>query len=153
MARQILVVLTAVVLLSSILQADEPKKKVSDFTLEDCKGEKHSLTDYSASKAIVLMFIATQCPVSNGYNSRMADLYHDYKDKGVAFLGINSNKAESIDDIRFSGDPERILRAIAIEPAQRSIDVFRLKAREHLIHAHSERFQARWVNIHIDLSL
>jgi peroxiredoxin len=100
MARKILVILTAVVLLSSILQADEPKKKVSDFTLEDYKGDKHSLTDYSASKAIVLMFIATQCPVSNGYNERMVELYKDYGSKGVTFIGINSNKQESVEEVR-----------------------------------------------------
>jgi peroxiredoxin len=81
------------------MSADEPKK-IENFTLEDVNGAKHALTDYTAYKAIVLMFISTQCPVSNGYNTRMAALYNDYKDNGVVFLGINSNKAESIDEIR-----------------------------------------------------
>jgi peroxiredoxin len=100
MARQILVIFTAVVLLSSILRADEPKKTVSDFTLEDYKGEKHSLTDYSSSKAIVLMFIATRCPISNSYNERMVELYKDYASKGVTFIGINSNKQENVEEVR-----------------------------------------------------
>jgi peroxiredoxin len=100
MARKILVVLTAVVLLSSILRADEPKKKVSDFTLDDYKGEKHSLIDYKSSKVIVLMFIATQCPVSNSYNTRMVELYKDYASKGVTFIGINSNKQENVEEVR-----------------------------------------------------
>jgi peroxiredoxin len=100
MSRQSLVVLTAVVLLSSILHADEPKKTVSDFTLEDYTGAKHSLTDYKSSKATVLMFIATQCPVSNSYNGRMVELYKDYASKGVAFIGINSNKQENVEEVR-----------------------------------------------------
>jgi peroxiredoxin len=100
MARQILALLTAIVLLSSILQAEEPKKKVNDFTLEDYKGEKHSLTDYKSSKAIVLMFIATQCPISNSYNERMVELYKDYASKGVTFIGINSNKQENVEEVR-----------------------------------------------------
>ncbi len=45
--------------------ASDPKKKVENFTLEDYNGVKHSLSEYKDSKAIVLMFIATQCPVSN----------------------------------------------------------------------------------------
>lgn len=100
MAKQLFIVLTAVVLISSVLKADDAKKKVSDFTLEDYNGAKHSLTDYKSCKVIVLMFIATQCPVSNGYNGRMVELYKDYSPKGVAFIGINSNKQESVEDVR-----------------------------------------------------
>ena len=46
------------------------------------------------------MFIATECPVSNDYNSRMEKIFNDYKGKGIAFLGINSNKAESVNRIK-----------------------------------------------------
>ena len=73
---------------------------VENFSLKDVNGKTHSLTDYSKSKAIVVMFIATQCPVSNDYNSRMAKLYESYKDKNITFLGINSNKAESVNEIK-----------------------------------------------------
>jgi len=78
-----------------LLNAEDKLKKVENFTLEDVNGAKHSLTDYSKQKAIVLMFIATECPVSNAYNTRMTDLHKDYKDIGIVFLGINSNKQET----------------------------------------------------------
>jgi peroxiredoxin len=73
--------------------------KVENFTLKDYQGQTHSLADYVDSKAVVIMFIATQCPVSNDYNSRMVDLYKAYNDKNVTFLGINSNKQESVKEI------------------------------------------------------
>jgi peroxiredoxin len=79
--------------------ADDPKK-VDNFTLEDASGVKHALSDYTSNKAIVLMFIATRCPVSNSYNERMAALDKDYREKGVVFLGINANKEESSEEIR-----------------------------------------------------
>lgn len=85
---------------SVLLWAGESQKKVSDFSLEDYNGVKHSLSDYKSSKAIVVMFIATQCPVSNNYNTRMADLHKDYASKGVSFVGINSNKQESADEVK-----------------------------------------------------
>jgi peroxiredoxin len=75
-------------------------KKIENFTLKDYNGKEHSLSDYKDSKAIVVIFVATECPVSNAYNSRMADLYENYKEKGVAFIGINSNKQESVPDIK-----------------------------------------------------
>ncbi|NUM70368.1 MAG: thioredoxin family protein [Ignavibacteriaceae bacterium] len=80
-------------------QNDDPKK-VENFSLPDINGKTHSLSEYSGSKAIVLMFISTECPVSNAYNDRMVQLTKDYKDKGITFIGINSNKAESVADIK-----------------------------------------------------
>ncbi len=75
-------------------------EKFENFTLKDYKGKEHSLSDYKNSKAIVLIFVATECPVSNAYNERMEKIYLDYKEKGVQLLGINSNKSESVSDIR-----------------------------------------------------
>lgn len=45
------------------------------------------------------MFIATQCPISNDYNQRMAALDRDYSAKGVRFIGINANRQESIPEV------------------------------------------------------
>ena len=71
--------------------------KIENFTLPDYNGKEHSLSDYKNSKATVIIFVATECPVSNDYNSRMEELYKNYSKKDVAFLGINSNKAESVE--------------------------------------------------------
>jgi len=92
--------LIAVALVLGFTLRDEPLQKVDNFTLQDYNGVKHSLTDYKSSKAVVLMFIATQCPVSNSYNDRMNALYKDYADRGIAFVGINSNKQESVEEVK-----------------------------------------------------
>ncbi len=73
--------------------------KAENFSLQDYNGKAHALADYQESKAIVLMFIATQCPVSNAYNTRMVEVSEDYRDKNIAFIGINSNKQESVKEI------------------------------------------------------
>lgn len=70
-------------------------EKVENFTLNNYDGNKYSLSDFKDSKAIVLIFISTQCPVSNAYNSRMVELNKKFKEKGVTFIGINSNKEET----------------------------------------------------------
>ncbi|GAB4372337.1 MAG: hypothetical protein Kow0042_15600 [Calditrichia bacterium] len=80
--------------------AEDGVKQFENFTLQDYNGKPHSLADFKDSKAIVIMFIATQCPVSNAYNERMVKLYEDYHAAGVAFVGINSNKQESVEEIR-----------------------------------------------------
>lgn len=72
----------------------------NDFTLKDYNGKEYSLSDFKDSKAIVVMFIATQCPISNDYNERMVKLYQDYSPQNIAFVGINPNKQEDIEEIK-----------------------------------------------------
>jgi len=78
----------------------EAPAKAENFTLPDYNGVKHSLTDYKDAKVVVIMFIATQCPVSNAYNMRMVSLYNDYKSKNIVFVGVNANKQEDVDEIK-----------------------------------------------------
>jgi peroxiredoxin len=100
MNRSILVSLTLIVLSIITLAFQSGPEKFDNFTLKDYQGKEHSLSDYKSSKAIVIIFVATECPVSNAYNERMEKIYQDYNDKGISFFGINSNKAESVADIR-----------------------------------------------------
>ena len=101
MTSQVFITIFAVCILFIGAMANQPSAdKIQNFTLPDYNGKMHSLTDYKDSKAIVIIFVATECPVSNAYNSRMENLYKEYNSKGVAFLGINSNKAESAERIK-----------------------------------------------------
>jgi peroxiredoxin len=66
-----------------------------DFKLTTLDGKAFSLASAAkAQKAVVLMWISTQCPYSNAYNAQMKDLANAYASKGVLFVGINSNKTE-----------------------------------------------------------
>jgi peroxiredoxin len=113
-----------IVLSSFLLASDGDLKVYKNFTLSDYNGKEYLLYNFKESKAIVIMFIATQCPVSNAYNKRMAKLYADYKDKGVTFLGINSNKQEDIGEIKEHAE-ENGLDFIILKDVQNKIaDVF-----------------------------
>jgi peroxiredoxin len=89
----------ALLIVFSISYAGDPKI-VEDFSLKNYDGKSYTLSDSKDAKAIVIMFISTQCPVSNAYNERMVKLYDDYASKGVVFLGINANKAEDSEDCK-----------------------------------------------------
>jgi peroxiredoxin len=69
---------------------------VPDFGLPDAAtGKRTALTTLQAGKkATVLIFVSTQCPVSNAYNERMAQLAAQYGPRGVAFAAINANAPE-----------------------------------------------------------
>ncbi len=71
-----------------------------DFALPDADGKAHTLASLKGAKGTVLIFIATRCPVSNGYNERMAKLAADYKARGVNVVGINSNSTEPAAEVK-----------------------------------------------------
>lgn len=74
-------------------------EKLAPFTLKDHEGRPVDTRSFEGRKAIVFLFMATQCPVSNAYNTRIAALARDYAEKGVALLGINSNRQEDVAEI------------------------------------------------------
>ncbi|HSE64357.1 MAG TPA: thioredoxin family protein [Thermoanaerobaculia bacterium] len=66
-----------------------------DFQLTTIDGKPFTLSSAAKDhKAVVLMWISTQCPYSNAYNAQMKDLANAFASKGVLFVGINSNKTE-----------------------------------------------------------
>ena len=95
----------AVLLSARPLVADIPAppiigSTIADFTLPDAGGAPHTLASLHGSKGTVLIFIATQCPVSNGYNERMEKLAQDFKARGINVIGINANSTESAADVK-----------------------------------------------------
>jgi peroxiredoxin len=102
--------LVALVVLSAASLAAPPARAADlkigapapDFTLPAASdGKAIALKDLLAkSKAVAVVFIATKCPVSNAYNTRMAALGKEYAAKGVFLVGINSNKTEPAAEVK-----------------------------------------------------
>lgn len=86
--------------IGACIKSKQKPAAIENFTLKDYNGKNHSLSDYEDSVAMVILFIATECPVSNAYNERMENIFNEYGPKGFAFLGINSNKAEFVNRIK-----------------------------------------------------
>jgi len=69
--------------------------KVADFSLQDFRGKSHALADAKDAKLIVVAFLGVECPLSKLYGPRLAQLSKDYADKGVVFLGVDSNRQDA----------------------------------------------------------
>ena len=54
-----------------------------------------ALKDFAGQKAVVVVFIGTECPVSNAYMVRLGELHKQYAAKGVAFVAVNANCHET----------------------------------------------------------
>jgi peroxiredoxin len=89
-------------LLVSSISAAEPAKvglAVDGFSLKDMHGKAISLADYKDKKAVVVVFLGTQCPVNNAFLPVLVELQQKYGSKGVQVLGINSNRHDSAEAV------------------------------------------------------
>ena len=84
---------------------------VANFALSDVKGKQVGFLDLRGDLTLVV-FIATQCPVSNAYNGRMKELYNDYAPKGVKFVVINSNASEPASEVEAHSAKNRFQFAV-----------------------------------------
>ncbi len=76
-------------------------EQVKDWSLKDTEDKLHSFEKLcEEKKAILLIFLATQCPVVDDYVVRINTLYNVYKEKAVQIVGIHSNKHEKIEEIK-----------------------------------------------------
>jgi peroxiredoxin/mono/diheme cytochrome c family protein len=71
-------------------------KQIESFSLRDYRGNPHELSDYADSKLVVVAFLGTECPLAKLYAPRLTALSKEYADQGVTFLGVNSNRQDSI---------------------------------------------------------
>ena len=70
-----------------------------DFTLEDLNGTTHSLSDFEG-KVLFLNFWATWCPPCRAEIPDFIEVYDEYKDMGLAILGISVDNisAQKVND-------------------------------------------------------
>ncbi len=95
---------------------------IEDFTLPDVDNKERSLKSLAGKNGTVLLFIAVQCPVSNAYNERMAKLAEDYKAKGIAVIGINSNVAEDAAAVKAHAAEHKLSFPILKDPGNKIAD-------------------------------
>jgi peroxiredoxin len=91
------VALATVALALAAPQAIQIGQKADNFSLKDPAGIEHGL--FERPPATVVLFVATQCPVSNAYNERMAKLALKWAPQGVRFLAVNANSTESAAEV------------------------------------------------------
>src|SRR5687768_12288956 len=89
-------------LMTSAIVAEEPVpigRQVADFQLDDYLGTQHSLAEFKDKQAVVVVFLGVECPLAKLYGPRLAELAAAYKEHGVAFVGIDSNRQDTLAEL------------------------------------------------------
>lgn len=74
-------------------------KVTNTNSLRDVRGNRRSLQDYKNQKAIVLVFLGTDCPVSNLYVPSLIEMEKKFRGKQVQFLGVYANENNDLDQV------------------------------------------------------
>lgn len=79
-----------------------------DFSLPATDGQTYSLEDFSDAPILVVAFTCNHCPYVINSEARVMDFTNDYKDRGVAYVAINSNSVNTYADDSFEHMKERV---------------------------------------------
>ena len=108
----------------SVSAAVPDGKSVAGFTLEDVRGQPHSLDDLADKQLVVIAFLGTECPLAKLYGTRLARLHEAYGPQGVAFVAINSNVHDSLAEIAAYARTHGIEFPVLKDPGNRVADQF-----------------------------
>ncbi len=82
--------------------------KAPNFKLPATDGKTYSLHDFDSAKVLVIFFTCNHCPYVIGSDELTRKIVEKYKARGVVFVGINSNSAETYPEDSFEGMVKRM---------------------------------------------
>ena len=71
-----------------------------EFAFFDTNGQKHTRSEWSDKRAVVLLFLETDCPLSNGYVPELDRTAGDYTSRNVVFYAVQGDATVAIDEVR-----------------------------------------------------
>src|SRR5947209_454870 len=89
-----------------------------DFSLKDTTGKSHSAAEWRSAKSVALLFIATECPVSNGYAPEINRIFADYSAKGVVVYAVHSDPDVTQADAQRHAESYGYRFTVLLDPAQ-----------------------------------
>lgn len=76
------------------------------------------------SKAVVVLFLGTECPINNAFLPVLAGLHKEYAPKGVRFLGVNSNRQDTPARVAEHARKQAVPFPVLKDPGNKVADLF-----------------------------
>ena len=94
------------------------------FHLADSDGKTFELNTETATDYTVVCFLGTECPLARLYGPRLSKMAADFADDSVQFVGINSNRQDSMADIHAYRNKYKVTFPILRDPGNKVADRF-----------------------------
>src|SRR5437660_8251675 len=94
----------ALLWLGPTILAQEPSQaklgeKMPNLTFKDEKGKTHRLYELENRKAIAIVFLSFECPVSKSYSEPLSEIAKEFEKFGVTVWGLTTNDDDSAADV------------------------------------------------------
>jgi len=86
----------------------QPGQKAIDFRLPATDGREYSLSDFNDHPFLVIFFTCNHCPYVTGSDEVTRATAEKFREKGVAFIGINSNSEHTYEEDSFPNMVKRM---------------------------------------------
>jgi thiol-disulfide isomerase/thioredoxin len=87
-------------LMGLLLLASGAYAQPPGFSFTDTEGHNHSNSEWSGKRAVVLLFVSTDCPLSNALVPELNRIEQSYGPKGIAFYAVQGDATVAADTVR-----------------------------------------------------
>lgn len=114
-----------------------------NFRLPTLNGEVVVIEEDAAVSATVVCFLGAECPLVKLYSPRLSAMASEYSDRGVRFVGVNSNRQDTREDIQLFLSEHHLSFPLVLDDknviadrygAQRTPEVFVLNQRLQIVY-------------------
>ncbi|HET6424753.1 MAG TPA: redoxin domain-containing protein, partial [Planctomycetaceae bacterium] len=99
-------------------------QSVDGFRLNDADGKTIEVAVGSKPQFTVVCFLGAECPLARLYAPRLNQLAETFKNRGVRFVGVDSNVQDSQDDVSAFAREYKIAFPLLKDPDNRVADQF-----------------------------
>ena len=138
-------ILTVTLVCESAVNADESFARNTgqteaalkhSFSLKTLEGELVSVgfspdsnayskpSEFKNPKVTVVCFLGTECPLVMLYSLRLSQMANEFRDRQVRFVGINSNRQDTEEDIRHYLEQHQLTFPLLRDPANKVADAY-----------------------------
>jgi thiol-disulfide isomerase/thioredoxin len=82
------------------MAAARPSGEWQKMSLADSEGKMHTSAEWAGKRAVVLLFVTTDCPLSNGYVPEFNRLERAFGQQGVIFYAVQGDATIAAEDVR-----------------------------------------------------
>ena len=108
--------ITATPTIAQCSDVTSPPSQVHEkLEFADLDGKSHSLKASASHRALVLIFVTTDCPIANSYQPSLARLYKEFQPKGFEFVLIHEGPNQSPKELKVHSEEYAVPFSIAMD--------------------------------------
>jgi peroxiredoxin len=87
-----------------------------ELSFSDVDGKQFSLKAPADHRALVLIFVTTDCPIANSYQPKLAKLYTEFWKQGFEFLLIHEGPSQSPEKLKKHSQEYSVPFSVVMDP-------------------------------------